>query len=40
MPLSWHNFGAAETTTLGAKIIPVHLELESPGVILYNVHIE
>jgi len=33
MPLSWQNFGAAGTTTLVSKTIPVHLEPDTPGVI-------
>jgi len=37
IPLSWYNFGAAGTTTLVAKTVPVHLDLDSLGVILYNV---
>jgi hypothetical protein len=33
MLLSWQNFGAAGTTTLISKTIPLHLEPDSPGVI-------
>jgi hypothetical protein len=40
MPLSWENFAAAGTVTLIAKSIPVHLEPDSPGVIIDNVYIE
>jgi hypothetical protein len=36
----WHNFGAAGTTTLVAKISPVHLAPDSPGATIYNVYIE
>jgi hypothetical protein len=34
------NFGAAGTTTLVSKMIPAHLEPDSPGVIIYNGYIE
>ena len=40
MPLSWYNFGAAGTTTLVTKTIPVHLEPYPPGVIVDTVYIE
>jgi hypothetical protein len=40
MSLSWQNFEAAGNTTLVAKTIPVHLEPDSPAVIIYNVYIE
>jgi len=40
MPLCWSNFGAAGTTTLASKMILVHLEPDSPWVIIYNVYIE
>jgi len=40
MPLSVNNFRAAGTTTLISKMIPVHLEPDSLGVIICNVYIE
>ena len=40
MPLSWYYFGAAGTMTLVSKMILVHMEPDSPGVIIYNDHIE
>ena len=40
MPLSWENFGAAGTTTLMAKTIPVHLEPDSLGEMIYAVYIK
>jgi hypothetical protein len=40
MPVSWQNFGTAGTTTHVAKTIPVHLERDSPGVVIDNVYIK